>query len=80
MEQDRVNIRIYLLSSYPAPAIKKSRFLPAFYFLGLPRRSQLHELNRWIELHKPERITWYKDKYRENNKTKKSVVEKKSKS
>ena len=25
--------------------------------------SQLHELNRWIELHKPERITWYKDKY-----------------
>jgi hypothetical protein len=25
--------------------------------------SQLHELNRWIELHKPERITWYKDKF-----------------
>lgn len=25
--------------------------------------SQLHELNQWLELHRPERISWYKDKY-----------------
>jgi len=25
--------------------------------------SQLHELNRWIELYKPEKLTMYKDKY-----------------